>query len=264
MGILNVTPDSFSDGNRFADVTSAVEHGIAMLDEGADLLDIGGESTRPGAQRVDPTEQIRRVVPVIAQLRERREDICISVDTTRAEVAAAAMDAGATLINDISAGLDDPEMFAMAKRLQAPIVLMHMQGAPATMQKNPRYGDVVGEIRQSLVERRNAALGAGIAAHRVLVDPGIGFGKTMSHNFTLIREVAQFASLGAPLLIGVSRKKFIGTVIDEPDPTCRAFGTAAAAVWCAIRGVDMLRVHEVKPIRQALQVLNAIEDVSND
>jgi dihydropteroate synthase len=226
MGVLNVTPDSFSDGGRFATTDAAVAHAVSMADAGAALIDVGGESTRPGSRPVPPGEQIRRVVPVIQETANRVPTV-LSIDTTNAEVAAAALDSGAALINDISGGLADRAMLPLAARKQVPIILMHMKGKPATMQDSPQYDDVVAEVIAFLHERAAAATSAGIDLASVLLDPGIGFGKNIDHNLELLRRLGEIAALGRPLVVGTSRKKFIGTLTNEPEPSRRLFGTAA-------------------------------------
>ena len=265
MGVLNVTPDSFSDGGLYAGPEAATAHGLEMIRDGADMLDIGGESTRPGAPPVEAHEQIRRVVPVIQALR-RQIDVTISVDTTRADVAAAALDAGAHMINDISAGRFDPGLLPLAARRAAPIILMHMLGTPATMQVNPVYQDVAAEVALFLHERTAAAVESGVHLDRILLDPGIGFGKTVQHNLQLLREMDRLLALGRPLVIGTSRKRFIGTIIGEADPNQRLFGTAATIAWSVANGAAVVRVHDVKPMAQVLRMTRAIlnEAVRND
>lgn len=257
MGILNVTPDSFSDGGTYAAPDQAVAAARAMADSGAALIDIGGESTRPGAHRISPKEQIGRVLPVIQRLAGRVNAV-LSIDTTRAEVARAALDAGALLINDISGGTEDPAMLPLAAQRQAPIVLMHMQGQPATMQADPHYGDVVREVKQYLADRLEAAARAGIRPENVLLDPGIGFGKTADHNLTLLRELRQLTQLGRPLLLGTSRKGFIGRITGETDAAQRLFGTAATVAWCVANGAAIVRVHDVAAMVKVVRMIAAI------
>lgn len=258
MGVLNITPDSFSDGGRFLEPAAAIEHARRLVAEGAEILDIGGASTRPGSDPVPPAEQIRRVIPVIQAIRPGLE-AQISVDTTSAEVAAAALDAGADLINDISAGQFDPALLPLVAARRAPIVLMHMKGRPRTMQEDPRYGDVVAEVRAFLAQRVVAAQAAGIAEHRILVDPGIGFGKTTAHNLTLLRGLGSLRELGRPVLIGTSRKRFIGEITGETDPARRLMGTAATVAWSIAQGADIVRVHDVEAMRQVRDVIEAIQ-----
>ena len=257
MGVLNVTPDSFSDGSRFFDPRAAVEHARRMVDAGADLIDIGGESTRPGAERTDAEEQIRRIRPVFEAL-AGTIDAVLSVDTTRAGVAEAAIDHGAYLINDISAATDDAAMLPLAAKRGVPIALMHMQGQPATMQRAPAYGDVVAEVLAHLRERIAAAAGAGVPPHRILIDPGIGFGKDLGHNLALLRNLSRFASLNHPLLLGVSRKGFIGRITGEPEPSARLFGTAAAVAWCVANHANVVRVHDVEQMSKVVRLIEAI------
>jgi dihydropteroate synthase len=258
MGVLNVTPDSFSDGGRFQGKHAAIDHAMEMIADGADLIDIGGESTRPGSSPVPAQEQIRRIAPVIGEV-VKRTAVTLSVDTTRSDVASAALDVGAVLVNDISAGRDDPGMFAMVAQRSVPIVLMHMQGTPATMQVDPQYGDVVNEVKDSLAQRMRHAQAAGVDANNILLDPGIGFGKTASHNLNLIRQLRQFQSLGRPIVVGVSRKGFIGRITGEPEPRRRVFGSAAAVAWSVANGTAIVRVHDVKAMSQVVRMIEAIQ-----
>jgi dihydropteroate synthase len=260
MGVLNVTPDSFSDAGRWADPLAAVTHARQMADAGADLMDIGGESTRPGSQRVPADEQIRRILPVVETLmREIGQRCVLSIDTTLAPVAKAALDAGATVINDISGGSDDRTMFDLAASRRSPIVLMHMQGQPATMQLNPAYTDVVQEVRSFLLERAQAAIRTGVPRTHVLLDPGIGFGKNVNHNLELLRHLPRLAELGHPLVLGTSRKGFIGRIAGEPEPSQRLFGTAATVAWCVANGAAIVRVHDVEPMSKVVRVIRAIQ-----
>lgn len=252
MGVLNVTPDSFSDGGLFADPHAALEHAAALAAEGADLLDIGGESTRPGAEPVPAAEERRRVLPVLRLLKQHL-DLPLSVDTRKAEVAAAALDEGAEVINDVSA-LADPQMGAVVARAGAALVLMHMRGEPRTMQADPHYDSVVDEVRHHLAAAREKAIGAGVAAGRIALDPGIGFGKTTEHNLLLLRHLGQLAALGAPLLVGVSRKAFLGTVLGGKPAAERGQATAAACVAAYLNGANIFRVHDVGLVREALEV----------
>jgi dihydropteroate synthase len=256
MGVVNVTPDSFSDGGKFFDAHRAAAHGQQLAAEGADVLDIGGESTRPGAQTVTVDEEIRRVVPVIRRLRAEIK-IPISIDTLKSDVAQAALDAGADMVNDVSALRADPTMAALVARRAVPVVLMHMQGTPQTMQQNPAYGDVVEEVRDFLKERVEYAVRSGIAAEMIVVDPGIGFGKNLDHNLALLRGLPAIAALGLPLLVGASRKAFIGKLLDL-GPEERLEGSLAAAVAAALAGANMIRVHDVKEAVRALRVADAL------
>lgn len=258
MGILNVTPDSFSDGGQFIDPQAALRHGISMATEGAGMIDVGGESTRPGAAAVSPDEQIRRVAPVIEAL-AREIDAPISIDTTSSEVAQAALAAGATIINDISALRFDERMAAVAADSGAAVVLMHMLGDPGTMQANPVYGDVVREVTEFLAERIAYAQQAGIAAERIVVDPGIGFGKTMEHNLELMRNLAEFHKLGKVVLVGPSRKSFIGKVLALESTADRLFGTAATVARCVAEGVQIIRVHDVEQMGQVARMAAAMK-----
>ncbi len=258
MGVLNVTPDSFSDGGAFADPGAAARHAAEMEAAGADLIDIGGESTRPGSEPVAAAEQIRRIVPVIREL-AKRPAVLLSVDTTRAAVAEAALDAGAGMVNDISAGRDDPAMLERVARRRVPMVLMHMQGVPAMMQTAPRYGDVVAEVAMFLRERIRVAVAAGIDANKLLIDPGIGFGKTTQHNLELLKMLSKIAELGRPLVLGASRKAFIGKITAEPQASHRIFGTAACVAWGVAHGAAIVRVHDVQPMAQVVRMIRAIQ-----
>ena len=256
MGVLNVTPDSFSDGGRFAGADAAVAHAESVVAAGANLIDVGGESTRPGSLPVAPDEQIARVVPVIRRI--AKLPVTISIDTTRAAVAEAALDAGAALVNDISAGRDDAAMLPLVARRGVPVILMHMQGTPATMQENPIYQDVVAETIAFLRERVAAAQAAGVELPRTLLDPGIGFGKTMEHNLELLRRQREFLALGRPVVIGTSRKGFIGRITGETEPSKRLFGTAASVALSIAAGATIVRVHDVAPMVQVLRMTRAI------
>lgn len=260
MGILNVTPDSFSDGGQFASAEAALAQGRRMIAEGADLLDIGGESTRPGAARVSALEQIARVCPVVRAIR-RESDIAISIDTTLAPVAEAAVAAGASILNDVAAGREDPPILSFAARQKLPIILMHMLGEPGTMQDNPTYTDVTREVADFLRKRAAVAMQAGIPASQILLDPGIGFGKTVEHNLQLLRDLPQLASLGHRLLVGTSRKRFLGSIIGAANPQERVHGSTASAAWSILHGATIVRVHDVLPTVQTLAVLQAIRQV---
>ena len=258
MGIVNVTPDSFSDGGLHLDPDAAVAHGLLLAEEGADALDVGGESTRPGAEPVDAAEEAARVVPVIERLVAERPDLPVSVDTHKPEVAASALEAGASIVNDVSAGAA-PRMFDVVRAAGAGMVLMHMRGDPRTMQDEPRYGDVVGEVTDFLLDRLEAATAAGLDRDRLCADPGIGFGKDLGHNLQLLRNVRRMReTLGAPLLVGPSRKRFIGTLTATDDAAERVEGTAGAVAWCAAEGADLVRVHDVGAMRRVVQVVDAI------
>ncbi|AHK78567.1 dihydropteroate synthase [Ectothiorhodospira haloalkaliphila] len=257
MGILNVTPDSFSDGGAFIHPAQAIEHALTMVEEGADFIDVGGESTRPGAASVPVEEELTRVVPIIEALAPR-VPVPISVDTSKAEVMRAACAAGATLINDVRA-LQDPGALEMAARCEVPVCLMHMQGQPRSMQVDPRYGDVVAEVRDFLAERVVACRAAGILADRLLLDPGFGFGKNLEHNLTLLRRLPELAVEGLPLLVGMSRKTMIGRMLGDERPASeRIQGSVAAALLAAQQGASILRVHDVAATRDALRVLRSV------
>jgi dihydropteroate synthase len=256
MGVVNVTPDSFSDGGLFLDPEAAVRHGIELAESGADVLDVGGESTRPGSDPVGAGEEIDRIVPVIKRL-AAEVDAPVSVDTRKAEVAAAALDAGAAIVNDVSAGRDDPRMFEVARDSGAGLVLMHMLGDPKSMQQDPRYDDVLREVHEFLEERVAAAEAAGVERGQLCVDPGIGFGKALEHNLLLLRHVDAVRVPGVPMVVGPSRKAFIGRVTGtEADD--RLGGTAGAVAWLAATGVEIVRVHDVREMRQVVAVVDAI------
>jgi dihydropteroate synthase len=257
MGIVNVTPDSFSDGGMFSDVDGAVRHGIALIADGADILDVGGESTRPGAEPVEPEEEIARVVPVIEGLVAAEPGIAVSVDTRHAQVARAAIEVGASIVNDVSAAAD-PETLPLVKETGVGLVLMHMQGDPRTMQQAPAYGDVVAEVRDRLASRIGAAVAAGVTREHLCVDPGIGFGKDLHHNVALLHDIATFRELRVPIMVGVSRKRFIGQLTGVDDPAERTEGTAGAVAWCAAQGVDIVRVHDVLEMARVVAVVDAI------
>lgn len=261
MGILNVTPDSFSDGGAYTDQTRAVAHGRAMIEAGADIVDIGGESTRPGSDPTSPEEEKRRVVPIIERL--ARDGAAVSVDTRRADVMRVAFDAGARIINDVTALTGDPESMAVAAQSGAPVVLMHMVGEPRTMQQAPRYDDVALDVLDYLEARIAACEAAGIPRQRIAVDPGMGFGKhPIDHNLPLLRRIALLHATGCPILLGVSRKSFIGRVSRGEPPAERLGGSIAGALWGMSRGVQILRVHDVAETYQALAVRRAILDAT--
>jgi len=262
MGILNVTPDSFSDGGRYPDVVSAVARGVEMVRQGADIVDVGGESTRPGAAAVSAVEELERVIPVVRELR-RRIAAPISIDTTKEEVARGALDAGADLVNDISALRFDPAMVRLVARENVPVVLMHMQGRPRTMQLAPRYRDVVGEVTAFLRERVAFAVDNGVAAERIVVDPGIGFGKGLDHNLALLRDLGALGELGRPVLVGLSRKSFLGRLLEPGAPADagtpgRLEGSLAGTAAAVLSGAHIVRVHDVLETCRAVRVADAI------
>jgi dihydropteroate synthase len=265
MGIVNVTPDSFSDGGRYLDPTAAVGHGLALAAAGADVLDVGGESTRPGAVPVTAEEEKRRVLPVVRRL-AAEAGVPVSIDTTKAVVAAAALEAGAEVVNDVSAGRADPDMLRLVAGAGAGYVVMHMQGTPATMQLDPTYADVVAEVGEFLRRRLAAAVEAGIDRSRLVADPGIGFGKTAAHNFELLAHLPELSEAveGTPVLVGTSRKAFIGSLlVPAGGPVLgveeREEGTLATGVWALDRGAAMVRVHDVRPAVLAVRLLQALE-----
>lgn len=256
MGVLNVTPDSFSDGGEFFNADRAVEHGLQMAADGAAIIDVGGESTRPGSAPISTDEQIKRVVPVIKRLCGKT-GVPISIDTCKFEVAQAALEAGAEMINDITA-LGDGRIGELAAERQVPIVLMHIQGTPATMQTEPKYEDVVGEVLEFLLSRASRAERLGIAKERIFIDPGVGFGKTVEHNLLLLRNIGKFVASGYRVLVGTSRKSFIGRLTGREKPSDRIFGTAATVALCAAAGVSVVRVHDVAEMADVVKVTNAI------
>ena len=256
MGIVNVTPDSFFDGGRFCDPQRAVAHALRLVEEGADLLDIGAESTRPGALPVDEQEERRRLVPVVAAV-AKAVSVPISVDTSKAEVAKAAIDAGAIMVNDVTALRGDSAMVGVVAQAGVALVLMHMQGTPDIMQHAPRYDDVVGEVAQFLAERVRYAIDQGVARDRIVVDPGIGFGKTLGHNLDLLANLRVFAELGYPVLVGPSRKGFIGQLTDQ-SVEARGWGTAGVVALAVEQGANILRVHDVGPMKDVAKVAVAI------
>ena len=258
MGILNATPDSFSDGGKFVRPEIAVARAREMLAQGADIIDIGAESTRPGAERVAASDQIDRLAEILPAVCEL--GAIVSIDTTRARVAEFALQAGAKIINDISAGEEDPEILALAGALGSPICLMHKKGSPDSMQKNPEYFDVVSEVARYLELRVESAMQAGVDREKCIVDPGIGFGKTLAHNLELIKHTARFAKIAGPVLMGTSRKRFIGEIANEPVPENRLGGTIASNLYALGEGAKIFRVHDVKQTRQALDVFCRIAD----
>jgi dihydropteroate synthase len=253
MGVVNVTPDSFPDGGLYLDPEAAITHGRELAEQGAEILDIGGESTRPGAEEVAEDEEVRRVLPVVAGL----AGATVSIDTSKLAVAEAALDAGAEIVNDVTALRRDPEIGALCAERGAGLVLMHMQGDPRSMQENPVYGDVVDDVKAFLAERVEAAVAAGVAEERIWLDPGIGFGKTLEHNLELLRRLGELRELGPQLVVGTSRKSFIGKV-DGSGPGERIGGSIASSVLAAAEGADVLRVHDVAEMRQALTVTQAV------
>jgi dihydropteroate synthase len=262
VGVLNLTPDSFSDGGRYAGLDAALDHGRRMWAEGADLVDVGGESTRPGADRVDAAEEIRRVLPAITAL--AGEGVAISVDTMRAAVAAAALEAGASVVNDVSGGLADPDMAPVVAAAGVPMILMHWRGHSRDMQALASYRDVVADVRQELAERVDVAVAAGVATDNLVIDPGLGFAKTAAHNWALLRRLEEFVGTGLPVLVATSRKSFLGRLLADPDGVPRPVheredATVATTVVAALAGVWGVRVHEVRRNVDALKVVAAMQ-----
>jgi dihydropteroate synthase len=262
MGIVNVTPDSFSDGGRFKGAEEAIRHALELVEEGADIIDVGGESTRPGSDAVSEEEELGRVLPVIEGVRAKC-DVPISIDTTKSGVARRALSAGADIINDVSALRCDPEMAAVAAGAGCPVVLMHMLGTPKTMQSDPRYDDVVAEVRDFLAGAADRAVAAGIERSQLAVDPGIGFGKTVEHNLRLIGGLESLKELGLPVLLGASRKSFIGKILGtEADD--RLEGTLAVSALAVAGGADIVRVHDVKANRRAIEIAHAVISLTGE
>jgi dihydropteroate synthase len=255
MGVVNVTPDSFSDGGLFLEPEAAIAHGSELADEGAEILDVGGESTRPGADAVPVEEEIRRTAPVVADLAGLGH--AVSIDTSKLAVAEAALDGGATIVNDVTAFQAEPELAALCAEREATVILMHMQGDPRTMQEDPRYADVVDDIKAFLSERVEVATEAGVSSERVWLDPGIGFGKTLEHNLELLRRLGELRALGHPIVVGTSRKSFIAK-LDGSAADDRIGGTIASSVLAAAEGADVLRVHDIAEVAQAVRVAAAI------
>ena len=261
VGILNVTPDSFSDGGDFNKLETGLAQAKKMVKAGADMIDIGGQSTRPGSEVVSIDEELNRVLPIIKLLRSQKNicaEIPISVDTTKAIVAEKAIEAGANLINDISGGTYDDEMFSVVSALKVPIILMHIRGTPKTMQKLTDYQDLIGEIYQFLESRIEMAFKAGIEREKIIIDPGIGFAKNYEQNLEIIRNLSKFKSLNCPILVGLSRKSFIGQILNQPDAKQRVWGTAAGCVAAIAQYVDILRVHDVKEMSEVCRVADII------
>lgn len=261
MGILNVTPDSFSDGGDFNTLETGLIQARKMVKAGADMIDIGGQSTRPGAEVVSIDEELNRILPIIKFLRSQKNvcaEIPISVDTTRAIVAEKAIEAGTNLINDISAGTYDDEMFSVVADLKVPIILMHIRGTPKTMQKLTDYQDLIGEIYKFLESRIEVAIRAGIEREKIIIDPGIGFAKNYEQNLEIIRNFSRFKSLNCPILVGLSRKSFIGQILNQPDAKQRVWGTAAGCAAAIAQYIDILRVHDVKEMSEVCQVADVI------
>jgi dihydropteroate synthase len=257
MGIVNVTPDSFSDGGQFFSVEAAIEHGQSLIDDGADIIDIGGESTRPGADPLSIGDELERVIPVIKSIRKDHNDILISIDTYKSEVAQQAIEAGADIVNDVSGFVMDPKMPTAIANFNAFVILMHMKGTPTNMQENPSYDDLIVDISSFFLYQINIAKTTGIPTDKIILDPGIGFGKTADHNFTIIQKLNEFCELDFPIMIGPSRKSFIGTTLDLP-PSERIEGTAAAVSAGILNGARIVRVHDVKEMKRVVAITEKI------
>ncbi len=258
MGILNVTPDSFSDGGLYLDKERAIDHGLRMVEDGADMIDIGGESTRPGSEPVSLEEELNRTIPIVEAI-SQRVNVPISIDTYKAEVARRALDAGATMVNDISGLRFDPEMARLVADKEVPVVIMHRQGTPKEMQINPVYDDLISEVIAYLQESIHIAKKAGIKEDRIIVDPGIGFGKTMEHNLKIIKNLKRLKEVRRPILIGTSRKSFIGHILGNVPPGERLFGTASTIAIAILNGADMIRVHDVKEMTEVVKLADAVK-----
>ncbi len=265
MGVLNVTPDSFSDGGQFNSESAAIAHAQSLIEGGADIIDVGGQSTRPGAEIISGNEELNRVVPVVKALRLGKDNYppipdrtLISVDTSRVDVASAAIKAGANMINDVTGGMGDREMLPLVAQLGVPVILMHMRGTPQTMQQLTDYQDLIGDIYQFFQERISAAIASGVKRDRIIIDPGIGFAKTYQQNLEILRRLSEFKSLGMPILIGASRKSFIGKILDRPDPKQRVWGTAAACCAAIANGANIVRVHDLPQMLDVCRVADAI------
>lgn len=261
MGILNTTPDSFSDGGKFTVVEAAAAHAMLMVNEGADIIDVGGESTRPGAQEVSVADEISRVVPVIEAIRQQ-SSVCISIDTSKPDVMRAAVEAGANMVNDVNA-LRAEGAVQICAELNVPVCLMHMQGEPRIMQKDPQYKNVVDDVAEFLSQRVQAGVEAGISRDKIIIDPGFGFGKTLEHNLQLLSRLDELQKLGLPVLAGISRKSMLGTILGEVPVEERLFASVAAAVLAWTKGATIFRVHDVKPTVDALKVCAAVNGVEN-
>ncbi|MBW4580076.1 MAG: dihydropteroate synthase [Tildeniella nuda ZEHNDER 1965/U140] len=257
MGVLNVTPDSFSDGGLFSNVKAAIAHARSLIAAGADILDIGGQSTRPHAVEVSLEEELNRVLPIIQAVRQET-DTPISIDTTRAAVAHAAIAAGADIVNDISSATYDPEMLPTIAALRVPLVLMHIRGTPQTMQQLTDYDDLIGDIYTFLQARLDAAIASGVERDRLVIDPGIGFAKTYAQNVEILRRLPELRAIGCPLLVGASRKSFIGHLLNQPDPKKRVWGTAGACCAAIVGGADLLRIHDVRELKDVCRVADAV------
>ena len=257
MGIVNVTPDSFSDGGQYFSTDSAVNHAMSLINDGADILDIGGESTRPGATPLYVDDEVNRILPVIKSIRQKDLVVLISIDTTKSVVAKLAVEAGADIVNDISGFTLDKRMPAIVAELDVPVILMHMKGTPKNMQNDPAYADLIGEISSFFLTQINVAKSADVSSEKIILDPGIGFGKTIAHNFVLIQKLKEFCDLGYPVLIGPSRKAFIGAILDLP-PNDRIEGTAAAVSACILNGARIVRVHDVKEMKRVVTITEKI------
>lgn len=262
MGVLNTTPDSFSDGGQFNITSKALDHSLRMLEEGADIIDIGGESTRPGSDPVSEKEELKRVIPVITELKRIKPDCIISIDTQKTEVAKTAIDAGADIINDVSGLQNSKKIAVVSGETGAGLILMHMLGTPKTMQNNIKYQNFLADIKQFLLQSAETAISIGVDKTQIMIDPGIGFGKTLEHNLRILANISLFKDTGFPVLVGPSRKAFIGKLTNEEDPLKREWGTAGAIAYLAAQKTDVVRVHNVKGIKQLLTVFEAVHQFS--
>jgi len=258
MGILNVTPDSFSDGNDFVDSSRAVDHALKMFELGAEIIDIGGESTRPGAPEISLKDEIKRVIPTLTRLKSVKPEIVISIDTTKSQLAAVALSEGADIINDVSGLQNDTEIANVVAEYNAGLILMHMRGTPATMKTLCNYDNLICEVRQFLVEAAEKAISAGVSRENIMLDPGIGFAKNLAQNIEIMKKITSFEDLGYPLLAGPSRKSFIGEILQEAEPQRRIWGTAGAIAWLAMKKVDFIRVHDVKEMKDVIDVIQFV------
>lgn len=263
MGVVNVTPDSFSDGGKYFSLSSAITRVRELLEEGADIIDVGGESTRPFSDPVPVEEELKRVIPVIKAIKQEFPEVIISIDTYKSKVAEEALKAGAHLVNDISGGTFDPKMVEVIKSYECPYIVMHIKGTPKTMQIDPKYEDVVKEVKEFLYRRIEFLVEKGVKFENILIDPGLGFGKTLEHNLEILKRIKEFFSLNRPLVLGHSRKSFIGAIVDRSDPLKREGGTVGVSIWAALKGVHILRVHKVDLNKDAIKMFKFLSQLEN-